>query len=105
LGLNAIAQLIADTLHSDISTIISLAELVLQKTDGNPFFVNEFLKTLYAENLLSFDLENLSWRWDITHIEGKNITDNVVELMLGKLKKLPPATQQVSFTIRRLYWC
>jgi PAS domain S-box-containing protein len=95
LGLNAIAQLIADTLHSDISTIISLAELVLQKTGGNPFFVNEFLKTLYAENLLSFDLENLSWQWDITHIEGKNITDNVVELMLGKLKKLPPATQQV----------
>ncbi|MBD2002332.1 MULTISPECIES: AAA family ATPase [Cyanophyceae] len=95
LGLNAIAQLIADTLHSDISTIISLAELVLQKTGGNPFFVNEFLKTLYAENLLSFDLENLSWQWDITHIEGKNITDNVVELMLRKLKKLPPATQRV----------
>jgi len=95
LGLSAIAQLIADTLHSDISTIISLAELVLRKTDGNPFFVNEFLKTLYAENLLSFDLENLSWQWDITHIEGKNITDNVVELMLSKLKKLPPATQQV----------
>ncbi|AUB43086.1 Serine/threonine protein kinase (plasmid) [Nostoc flagelliforme CCNUN1] len=95
LGLNAIAQLIADTLQSDISTIISLAELVLQKTDGNPFFVNEFLKTLYAENLLSFSFENLSWQWDITHIEGKKITDNVVELMLGKLKKLPPATQQV----------
>ncbi|MEG4838293.1 AAA family ATPase [Microcoleus sp. B9-D4] len=95
LGLNAIAQLIADTLHSDISTIISLAELVLRKTGGNLFFVNEFLKTLYAENLLSFDLENLSWRWDITHIEAKNITDNVVDLMLGKLKKLPPETQQV----------
>jgi predicted ATPase len=95
LGLNAIAQLIADTLHSDISTIISLVELVLRKTGGNSFFVNEFLKTLYAENLLSFGLENLSWRWDITHIEGKNITDNVVELMLGKLKKLLPATQQV----------
>ncbi|MBD2067787.1 AAA family ATPase [Leptolyngbya sp. FACHB-671] len=95
LGLNVIAQMIADTLHSDISTIISLAELVLRKTGGNPFFVNEFLKTLYAENLLSFDLENLSWRWDITHIEAKNITDNVVELMLSKLKKLPQATQQV----------
>ncbi|MCC5649844.1 PAS domain-containing protein [Nostoc sp. XA013] len=86
---------IADTLHSDISTIISLAELVLRKTGGNAFFVNGFLKTLYAENLLSFDLENVSWQWDITHIEGKNITDNVVELMLGKLKRLPPATQQV----------
>jgi signal transduction histidine kinase/GAF domain-containing protein len=72
-----------------------LAELVLRKTGGNPFFANEFLKTLYTENLLTFDFEHLSWRWDIAHIEGKGITDNVVELMLGKLKKLPPATQQV----------
>ncbi|WP_341530501.1 serine/threonine-protein kinase PknK [Nostoc sp. UHCC 0302] len=95
LGLNAIAQLIADTLHSDIGTINPLAELVLRKTGGNPFFVNEFLKTLYAENLLSFNLEHFSWQWNITHIESKNITDNVVELMLGKLKKLPPKTQQV----------
>jgi hypothetical protein len=31
-----------------------LAELVKGKTEGNPFFVNEFLKTLYAENLLVF---------------------------------------------------
>ncbi|MBD1810024.1 AAA family ATPase [Microcoleus sp. FACHB-SPT15] len=91
----AIAQLIADTLHSDISTVSPLAELVLHKTGGNPFFANEFLKTLYIENLVTFDFEHLSWRWDITHIEGEGITDNVVELMLGKLKKLPPATQQV----------
>ena len=95
LGLNAIAQLIADTLHSDISTVSPLAELVLRKTGGNPFFANEFLKTLYTENLLSFDVEHLSWQWNITQIEGEDITDNVVELMLGKLKKLPPATQQV----------
>ena len=95
LGLNAIAQLIADTLHSDITTVNPLAELVLRKTGGNPFFANEFLKTLHTDSLLSFDLEHLCWQWNITYIEGKNITDNVVELMLGKLKKLPVATQQV----------
>ena len=91
----AIAQLIADTLHSDISTVSSLAELVLRKTGGNPFFTTEFLKTLYTENLISFNLEQLRWQWDINHVESKDITDNVVELMLGKLKKLPMATQQV----------
>ncbi len=95
LGLKAIAQLIAHTLHSDINTVSPLAELVLRKTNGNPFFANEFLKTLYAENLLSFDVEHLSWRWNIAQIEGENITDNIVELMLRKLKKLPPATQHI----------
>ncbi|MEG3863015.1 AAA family ATPase [Microcoleus sp. herbarium12] len=95
LELNAIAQLIADTLHTDIITVHSLAELVLRKTSGNPFFVNEFLKTLYIENLLTFSPEQLCWQWNIPQIKVKNITDNVVELMLGKLKKLPTATQQV----------
>jgi predicted ATPase/signal transduction histidine kinase/CheY-like chemotaxis protein/tRNA A-37 threonylcarbamoyl transferase component Bud32 len=95
LGLEAIAQLIADTLHGDISTVNPLAELVLRKTGGNPFFVNEFLKTLYTENLLTFDFEHLSWGWNIAQINSKNITDNVVDLMIGKLKKLPYATQQI----------
>jgi len=95
LGLEASAQLIAETLHSEISTVKPLAELVLHKTGGNPFFVNEFLKTLYTENLLIFDFEHLSWGWNIAQIEDKNITDNVVELMIGKLKKLPPTTQQI----------
>jgi predicted ATPase len=95
LELKAIAQLIADTLHSDISTVSPLAELVQRKTGGNPFFANEFLKTLYTENLLTFDFEHLSWGWDIAQIEDENITDNVVELTTGKLKKLPYNTQQI----------
>jgi predicted ATPase/signal transduction histidine kinase/DNA-binding response OmpR family regulator len=95
LGLEASEQLIAETLHSEISTVKPLTELVLRKTGGNPFFVNEFLKTLYTENLLTFDFEYLIWEWDIAQIEDKNITDNVVELMIGKLKKLPYGTQQI----------
>jgi predicted ATPase/signal transduction histidine kinase/CheY-like chemotaxis protein/tRNA A-37 threonylcarbamoyl transferase component Bud32 len=95
LELEAIAQLIADTLHCEISTVKPLAELVLHKTAGNPFFVNEFLKTLYTENLLTFDFEHLSWGWNIAQIESENITENVVGLMIGKLKKLPYTTQQI----------
>ncbi len=100
-----IAQLIADTLHSGIAEVKPLAELVVRKTEGNPFFVNEFLKTLYAENLLTFNLPQSPltkegskggfWQWDISDIEAKDITDNVVELMIGKVKKLPPSTQQI----------
>ena len=95
LQLNGITRLIADTLHRNINTASPLAKLILRKTDGNPFFINEFLKTLYTENLLQFDVEHLCWRWNIAHIENENITNNVVDLMLGKLKKLPPVTQQI----------
>ncbi len=123
LALEPISQLIADTLHRDIASVKPLAELVVRKTEGNPFFVNEFLKTLHAENLLTFNLplsstsptprssgrvqeESLNsppcqggrggfWQWDIAQIEAMGITDNVVELMIGKVKKLPESTQQV----------
>ncbi len=90
-----LSHLIAETLHHNPDTVRSLAELVLHKTEGNPFFVNEFLRMLYSENLLSFDTEKLSWQWSIAQIQAQNITDNVVELMLVKLKKLPDPTQQM----------
>ncbi|MDY6992399.1 MAG: serine/threonine-protein kinase PknK, partial [Pseudomonadota bacterium] len=86
-------QLLADTLHSN--RVETLVRLVMRKTDGNPFFINQFLKTLYEEGLLTFDFELKSWRWDITHIEAMNITDNVVELMVNKLQKLPQLTQEI----------
>ncbi|MBH8563969.1 AAA family ATPase [Nostoc sp. CENA67] len=95
LTLEPLSQLIAETLHRDVDTVSSLAQLVLRKTEGNPLFVNEFLRTLYSENLLTFDVENLSWQWNIAQIQAQNITDNVVELMLHKLKKLPDVTQQI----------
>ncbi|MBW4535572.1 MAG: AAA family ATPase [Pleurocapsa minor HA4230-MV1] len=63
-------QLIAETLHRNIDTVRSLPKLVLRKTEGNPFFVNEFLRMLYSENLLTFDAKQLNWQWDIAQIEA-----------------------------------
>ncbi len=95
LGLENISQIIADTLYSDPGSVKDLAELVMRKTGGNPFFVNQFLKTLHAESLIKFNLQQHIWQWNIAQIEAQNITDNVVELMTGKLKKLPELTQKV----------
>ena len=99
LALRPISALIADTLHSNTVAIKPLAELIINKTSGNPFFVNQFLKTLYQENLLTFPPASQDsqyfWQWDISKIEAMGITDNVVELMIRKLRKLPDSTQQV----------
>ena len=95
LTLEPLSQMIAETLHRSVDTVRSLAQLVLRKTEGNPFFVNEFLKLLHSENLLHFDAERLSWQWNVAQIEAQEITDNVVELMLLKLKKLPDKTQHL----------
>jgi predicted ATPase len=103
LQLTHVSQLISETLHCPPQQSAPLARLVWQKTDGNPFFVTEFLKTLYQENLLTFNppiaplppRPTAFWHWDIAQIEAQGITDNIVTLMLGRMQKLPSATQQV----------
>ncbi len=97
LGNDSVSQLIADTLQSDAVTVKYLAELVVEKTGGNPFFVNELLKTLHQENLLVFEVAGSrpKWRWDVKEIEAVGFTDNVVELTISKLKKLPESTGEV----------
>ncbi|MUG92886.1 PAS domain S-box protein [Scytonema sp. UIC 10036] len=95
LALESLNQLIAETLDCNTDTVRSLAQLVLRKTEGNPFFAGEFLRMLYSENLLKFDAQQLNWQWDITQIQARNITDNVVELLLLQLKKLPEQTRQI----------
>lgn len=93
LGELDVTQLIADTLKTDLAAVQPLSQLVMQKTRGNPFFVNEFLRTLHAEHLLNFDREALSWQWDIQAIERMGITDNVVDLMIAKVQKLSDSAQ------------
>jgi serine/threonine protein kinase len=94
LDIEHITNLIADTVRKDRGSVMPLAELVVGKTQGNPFFVNQFLRTLYEENLLNFNSEQRNWDWNISEIEAVGITDNVVELMVGKLRKMPDSTQQ-----------
>src|SRR5262249_47774856 len=85
LALSNINRLITDTLTCAPDNARLLAELVFAKTNGNPFFVNEFLKSLYAEDLLRFNFNGGDWQWDVSKIQARNITDNVVELLSTKL--------------------
>ncbi len=89
-----VSQLIADALHCETDRVGDLAQLILQKTDGNPFFINQFLSTLTDEGLIAFDSVHSRWSWDLTRIHAKDYTDNVADLMIGKLVRLPAATQQ-----------
>ena len=95
LDLDHLNELVADTVHADIATISSLSRLIMDKTGGNPFFAIQFLKNLHHENLLTFDTRLHRWTWDIAHIESLEITDNVVEFMVKKLKTLPAGAQNL----------
>ncbi|HEY9692729.1 MAG TPA: AAA family ATPase [Oculatellaceae cyanobacterium] len=96
LDISHVRQLVADTLHDKINRSQSLAELVFNKTQGNPFFITQLLQSLYQEKLLTFDFNAACWQWNIEQIQGIGITDySVVQLLAKNIQKLPESTQRV----------
>jgi predicted ATPase len=94
LALDDVGRLTAEALHCERSHAWPLAELVYEKTGGNPFFAIQFLTALAEERLLSFDPGAGAWIADVERIRAKGYTDNVVDLMVGKLVRLPDETQK-----------
>jgi len=95
LSLSEVGRLVADALHCPAERAEPLAQLVHERTGGNPFFAIQFLMMLGDEKLLTYDAREGDWTWDINRIRAKGYTDNVVELMVGKLNRLSDETREV----------
>ncbi len=89
-----VRQLVADALHCEPEDADQLARLVHEKTAGNPFFTNQFVSSLADEGMLVFDHAAARWSWDLERIHAKGYTDNVVDLMVGKLTRLQAETHR-----------
>jgi predicted ATPase len=89
-----VRQFLADTLRRSPADCDELAKLMLAKTGGNPFFVNQFLHTLHQNRLLVFDRAARGWRWNMAFIEALGVTDNIVDFVLERVRKLPEHTRR-----------
>ncbi len=89
-----LAVFVSDALHCRAEGAAPLANLVYEKTAGNPFFAIQFLFSLHEEGLIEFDGRAGAFRWDVAKIRKKGFTDNVADLMVGKLKRLPAVAQE-----------
>ncbi len=90
-----VAQLIADSLRCRLDEIEALTALCLEKTHGNPFFLNQFLRRLHALGDLCYERRSGRWTWDMERIRQRDMTDNVVALVLDGLRELPEHTQRL----------
>ncbi|MBD2578035.1 ATP-binding sensor histidine kinase [Oscillatoria sp. FACHB-1406] len=88
-------QLVADTLNCSLEIAQPLVELVYQKTQGNPFFINQFLKASYEEGWIRFQPELKRWQYNPIGIRQVASSDNVMEFLGQQLQKLPALTQEV----------
>jgi serine/threonine protein kinase len=88
-----LARLVVDSFHCEPERATPLACLIQQKTAGNPFFAIQFISSLVEERLVHFDYGGGRWIWDLSRIQAKGYTQNVVDLMVSKLNRLSPETQ------------
>ncbi len=90
-----INALCAETLHCPQAESQPLAQLIYSKTGGNAFFSHQMLHSLNEERLLTFDHSKKQWQWDLDELIKLDISDNVIDLMIAKVRKLPAATQEI----------
>ena len=88
-------QLVADTLNCPQERSQTLTDLIQRKTQGNPFFITQFLKSLHQDGHIKFNTSQGFWESDLTQIKALSITDDVVRFMSQQLLKLPKPTQNV----------
>jgi predicted ATPase len=93
LGLDDVHRLIVEALRCGRESVGPLAQLVHEKTGGNPFFAIQFLTTLAEEGLLLFDRDAAAWICNLGRVRAKDYSDSVVDLMVGKLRRLSGPTQ------------
>ena len=94
LGLETVTELVADTVRAARDEAAPLARLVHERTAGNPFFVNQFLRSLFEDGLLRFAADSGRWDWNLAGIRERGMTDNVVDLLAGRVGELAEATRE-----------
>ncbi len=96
LAVDATAEFLANSLELDQQKIQPLVDVVVQKTGGNPFFTIEFIKSLKDKCLLSRDVSN-TWHWQQDKLNDLSVTDNVVDLMVQRIKRLTNTQQDLLY--------
>ncbi len=92
---SSLCQFLADSLRADQADLIGLEALIRQKTDGNPFFIIQFLQALQHDQLLTLDRARGQWTFHLEAIAAAATTDNVVTLMTQRIQRLSPNAQAV----------
>ncbi len=90
-----ISQLLVHTCHCRLEEAKPLAEVLVRKTGGNPFFVSQFLTVLSEKELIRYSPEEKRWIWDLAAIEFLAVTENVVALLIDRLHRFSSETRRL----------
>lgn len=80
---------LSDLLLQPRENVGSLRDVLIDHTEGNPFFLQEFIKNIYNKGLLEFNPDRRVWTWDNEIIRNEEVTENVVDLLVSRIRDLP----------------
>ena len=95
LGKSDIIEMLEESLKPTTRSLDELADLFLEKTGGNPYFLIQLLKGLINDERFYFDFEAGGRQWDQNLLESENITAGIESLMEISFNKLSKNAQNV----------
>lgn len=85
LPVEVVRKIVAETLHQSEAAVESIAATVFQRTQGNPYYINELLKAWYAETVIYFDQADGSWHWDESRFNAANVSGDLADFISRKI--------------------
>lgn len=101
LDFDSLVDLLCDTLHrsrdANREAVIPLADVIMNKTRGNPFYTAQILRTLERKKLIFFNWEDNTWDYNLLEIQQNSIfeTNDLVgaeldtSFLTARLRELP----------------
>ncbi|PVZ40365.1 ATP-binding sensor histidine kinase [Pseudomonas sp. CC120222-01a] len=95
LTVGAVTELVGERYHVSPDQALQVAELIHGKTAGNPFFINQILRVMVEDRLFTFDTQAMRWSWCLQAVARQRYSDNVADLMIHRLARLPVPQRDV----------
>jgi predicted ATPase/signal transduction histidine kinase/CheY-like chemotaxis protein len=88
-------NLLLDTFKLPNHVTEPLAQWIYNKTQGNPFFCIQYLKTLYQDKLITFNWIQRGWNWSLADIQSNSFSDSIIDFIVLQIQRLSPNTQNL----------
>jgi len=83
-----IAQLLVDSFRCEAETAAQLAQLLASRTQGNPFYLTQLLKSYVDGGLIRFDFSSGAWLCDLAAMQLAAVPADVVALVCRHMRAL-----------------
>ncbi|MFT5171073.1 MAG: putative ATPase, partial [Candidatus Marinamargulisbacteria bacterium] len=88
-------EMLADLVKCEPHGVTELADILSQKTGGNPFEVNQMIRKCLSRKLIRFDSEARRWRWQMKDIKWLTVAANMGRLLSSQIEGQSPTAIQI----------